>query len=122
MAQHVIEANPTMVVSINGRDYRMEVGNLTAVLEIGEWQRAISSLDSGSGVDAFRDLAERGRAIAAAAFGEKAADELLGGGDRLNIVRVVRLLSVIAEEMSSDESVAATLAALGEFADTADED
>ena len=117
MADHVLRDAGTKPVTINGTEYRMQVGNMTLALDIEEWLEALRDAGEGDGMGRFRALAERGRAMVASAFGEGAADDLLGGSHRLDLVRMVQLLRIIAEEMDADSAMEQIGAAL-EFADT----
>ena len=122
--EHVITQNKTKPVTINGVEYRMEVGNLTMALDIADWQEALEAVqaDGGADVTRFRALADAGVGIVASALGDEAAEDLMGGRNRLNLVRLVQVLSVIAEETSAEDAMAELTAAMGEFADVADDD
>lgn len=122
--EHVIAQNGTKPVTINGVEYRMEVGNLTMALDIADWQEALEAVqaDGGADVSRFRTLADAGVGIVASALGDEAAEDLMGGRNRLNLVRLVQVLNVIAEETSAEDAMAELTAAMGEFADVADDD
>ena len=124
MAEHVLRENGTKPVTINGAEYRMEVGNVTLALDVADWQEALAAVQEEGGDDPqrFRDLARAGVAIVASALGEGAAEELMGGRNRLNLFRLVQLLSIIADEMSADEAMEELSRAMDGFADTADDD
>lgn len=122
--EHVIRKNGTKPVTIDGTTYEMEVGNLTMALDIADWQEALEAVqaDGGADVTGFRALADAGVAIVASALGERAAEDLMGGRNRLNLVRLVQLLNVIAQETSADDAMAELSAAMDEYADVADDD
>ena len=123
MAEHVLRKSATKDVTIDGKAYPMEVGNVTIALDIADWQDALSAAGDGDGdLSQFRRLAEAGRAIVATAFGEKAADDLLDHAHRLDLVRMVDILSIVADEMSAEEALAELGEAMAGFAETGDDD
>lgn len=122
MAEHVIGANPTKPVTIDGTTYRMEVGNVTTVLDIARWQEALTAASDDPATGVFQELADSGVAIVRSALGAQAAEDLMGGDNRLNLWRLVKLLGVIAEEMAGAEAMAEFAEAAAGFADTADYD
>ena len=121
MADHVLMGGATKTVTINGRDYEMEVGNVTVALDIADWLEAINSTD-GSDMAQFRAIAETGRSIVSSALGEQAAEDLIGRRHRLDLLRMVQILNIVAEEMSAEDAMAELRQAMGSFADTADDD
>lgn len=122
MAEHVIGANPTKPVTIDGTTYQMEVGNVTTVLDIARWQEALSAAGESASADIFQELADSGVAIVRSSLGARAAEDLMGGDNRLNLWRLVKLLGVIAEEIAGAEAMAEFTRAAEGFADTADDD
>lgn len=122
MADHKLRKAATKDVTIDGRTYPMEVGNVTIALDIADWQEALSAVGDGGDLAQFRRLAEAGRAIVATAFGEEAADDLLDHAHRLDLVRMVGILSIVAEEMSAEEALAELGEAMAGFAETGDDD
>ena len=122
MADHLLPDNPTRAVTINGKAYEMEVGNVTLALDIADWQESVEAVGDAPGTDAFRELARRGTAIVATALGDAAAEELMGGRNRLNLLRLVRLLGILADEMAGAEAMEALAEAARGFADTGDDD
>lgn len=124
---HALARNPVETVTIDGADYEMELGNLTIALDIQEWAEELASFRGADGEEVFgrgkvRGLAEKGIAIVAGALGEEAAERLMGGRNRLNIVRLASLISIILEVATSPGSMAAQTSAIMSFAETGDED
>lgn len=100
---HVIDG-PTKAVTINGRDYELELGNLTLALEARRWAASLEGLSATpDAYEAVEAVAEAGRAIVASALGDDAAEELVGGRHRLDVMRILNLLSALIEEIRSDE-------------------
>lgn len=111
-----LREHETMTVEIDGRAYEAELGNLTFVLDAAEAARAMASIaEPGIGRDEMvaraSAFAESAHGMCAAMFGEEAADELLGGEHRLDVLRIADVLSIMADVASSEESSAAVQAA-----------
>lgn len=122
MASYELTRGATKVVTIDGTDYSMEVGNVTLALDIADWVDALGSVGDGSDPRRFRELAEKGRAMVAGAFGDAAAEDLLGGRHRLDVLRMVQLLRIIAQEIDVEAAMEEFRAAAEGFSDTADDD
>ena len=117
---HVI-GSPTRTVTINGRDYELELGNFSLALEAQHWAKSLEGLkEAPDAYEALEPIAEAGRAVVASALGDEAAEELVGGRHRLDIVRMLDLLGALVEEISSDGYAAELDEALGRFADVAE--
>lgn len=107
-----------MEVEIDGRVYRAELGNLTFALEaaeIGKKMRAIGEpgIDPGEMIARAEDFSNSVRAMAAEMFGEEAADKLVGGAHRLDILRIADVVRIMADIARSDESISAAREAFG---------
>lgn len=127
MANHVLARNPVETVTIDGEDYELELGNYTVALDIKEWADELQGFRSAASdpcdrADAIASIAAKGLAIVAHAFGDEAAERLMGGGNRLNIIRLVSLMGIILQEAASARSMEAQGAAIMSFAETGDED
>lgn len=127
MANHVLARNPVETVTIDGEDYELELGNYTVALDIKEWADELQGFRSAASdpcdrTDAIASIAVKGLAIVAHAFGDEAAERLMGGGNRLNIIRLVSLMGIILQEAASARSMEAQAAAIMSFAETGDED
>lgn len=119
---HELAGNPTKVVTIDGSDYELEVGNVTYALDALRWQHTLQKVGPDSTADDLEDVAKAGIAIVSSALGDDAATTLMGGRNRLNLVRLVSLVKVIVEESSSEDAMQAMTDAIEDFAETADED
>lgn len=124
MAEHVLKGNPVREIVIDGEPYEMEVGNYTIVLEAKEWAEGVTELmrKDAFDLDDAKRLADGGAAIVAAALGDDGARRLMGGRNRLNLMRLLGVLDIIVEEFASDEGIRAQEEAILSFARTADED
>lgn len=105
-------------VEIDGKAYDARLGNLTFVLDAKELAAKMASmgedgLDDGEIIARAEDASNSARAMAAAMFGDAAAEELFGGAHRLDILRIADIVSIMADIASSDESVAAAKEAFG---------
>lgn len=119
---HELAGNPTKVVTIDGNDYELEVGNVTYALDALDWQRTLKKVGPKSNAEDMEAVAKSGIAIVSSALGDEAAEKLMGGRNRLNLVRLVSLVRVIVDESSSEDAMKAMTDAIEDFAETADED
>lgn len=127
MAEYTLAKNPVREVVIDGRAYGMEVGNYTVALEIKEWVERLQAFRSEGGRGmlengTLEDFASKGSDLVAAAFGEDAARELVGGRNRLNMLRILSVLDILMREYASDDVLGEQERAILSFASTADED
>ena len=105
-------------VEIDGRVYRAELGNLTFALEaaeVGKKMRSIGEpgIEPGEMIARAEDFSNTVRSMAAEMFGAEAADELVGGPHRLDILRIADVVRIMADIAHSDESIAAAREAFG---------
>ena len=105
-------------VEIDGKTYEAALGNLTFALDARELAAKMASLSEdgiapGEILARAEDASNSARAMAAAMFGKEAAEELLGGAHRLDIIRIADIVSIMADVASSDESMAAAKRAFG---------
>ena len=117
--------SPTLAVEVGDRTLHLELGNMTYVLEIRRWIEDVQAEGEGieSDMTRLQRVAEDGLAIVSAAFLEPdAADVLLGGRNRLNLSRIVSVLSFIARQTTSERSMAVVQSAVDSFSATGDED
>lgn len=117
--------SPTLAVVVGDRTLHLELGNMTYVLEIRRWIEDVQA--EGEGIESdmakLQRVAEDGLAIVSAAFVEPDADDvLLGGRNRLNLSRIVSVLSFIAKQTTSESSMRVMQEAVDAFSATGDED
>ena len=116
---YTLRTNPTMGIEIDGRPYEVQLGNVSFLLDADEWQRGLERLAKpGAGPDDVRALAESGRAIVASALGDEAANELVGGENRLNLYRLIDMVRILADAIDSDEAMGAMAGAAASDAST----
>lgn len=121
-----LRRNPTVTIEIDGRDYDVQLGNVTFAIRAARWQESLQRIVDGDVApddlaSAFEDLADEGRALVASLMGDEAAGDLLGGDNSLNLYRVIDLVIILADVVSGEESKSA-MRALARTPDTADED
>lgn len=117
--KYTLRKNPTMAIEVDGRPYEVQLGNVSFLLDADEWQRGLERLAKpGAGADDARRLAESGRAIVATALGDEAADELVGGENRLNLYRLIDVVRILADAIGSDEAMGAMAGAAASDAST----
>lgn len=122
-----IPENPTLAVKVGRRTLHLELGNMTYALECKAWvdhlQAMTGKTDERAAYDAMQEIAREGADIVSSAFVEPdAVDVLVGGRDRLNIVRIVAVIRFVLEHTTDQRSVEAMTSRIAEFADTGDED
>ena len=113
-----LRAHRVKRVEIDGKAYDAALGNLTFALDARELAAKMASIaedgiDQGEILARAEDTSNSARAMAAAMFGDAAAEELLGGAHRLDILRIAGLVSIMADIASSEESMEAVLEAFG---------
>lgn len=111
-----LRKHETVTVEIDGREYEAALGNLTFVLDAADVARSMRSIaepgvGQGEMLARAEAFAEAAHGMCAAMFGEEAADELLGGEHRLDVLRIADVVSIMADVATSDESSAAVAAA-----------
>lgn len=111
-----LREHETMDVEIDGKTYRAALGNLTFALDAADVADRLASIaepgiGQGEIVARAEALAGAAHGMCAAMFGEEAADELLGGEHRLDVLRIADVVSIMADVAASEESSAAVLAA-----------
>lgn len=112
-----LRRSPVRPVEIDGRRYEARLGNLTFALEArGLAEKMRSVAEPGIGQDEVlaraEDFSNSVRAAAAAMFGDAAAEELVGGTHRLDLVRIADVIGIMADIAGSPESMAAARGAL----------
>ncbi len=113
MREYEIERNPVERVSIDGREYDVELGNLTFALDAAEWAESLRSLagaesmEEGDLASRFEALCSAGRSMVASLVGDEAAEELVGGRNRLNIYRLMGVVGALADVVSGEASMRA---------------
>lgn len=124
--KYALRKNPVARVEIDGTAYDVELGNITFAVEASRWQTSLQAVASGKTDPKklgarFARLAKEGHDLVASLMGDKAADELVGGRNALNLYRLVDVMNILADIVNSDESREA-MRALAAAAATADED
>lgn len=99
---------PTAKVKIEGKTYDVDLGNITFVVEANSWAKRLSSFNGLSNdevMDNLTTLADEAHNIVAFALGEEAAEELIGKANRLNIYRLMKIISILTEVYSASDAV-----------------
>ena len=112
-----LRSNPTVEVEIGGKRYEAALGNLTFVIEAKSLASKMASIGepgipADETVARAEDFANSARAMCASMFGEAAAAELLGGPERMNLVRIADVVTIMADIASSDASMEVAKAAI----------
>ena len=116
---YTLRKNPTMPIEVDGRPYEVQLGNVSFLLDADEWQRGLEKLTAkGSTMEDVRRVADAGRGIVASALGDEAADELVGGANRLNLYRLIDVVRILADAIGSDEAMGAIAGAAAAGAST----
>ena len=108
LTNHKLSEAPTKPVKIDGKTYDLQLGNFTLLISVKEWVSKMQALDVEDENHLFEqigDLANDVLDIVASALGDAAAEELVGGKNRLNLYRIIDVLNILAEEMSSNDSL-----------------
>ena len=96
---------PKKKIKLDGKTYEMELGNFTFAIDAQEWVEQIQSLSGGEkALDELKELSSKAHLMIASILGEDAARELVGGQNRLNIYKIIRLLGILAEEITSQDA------------------
>ena len=103
-----LDGAPKAKVKIEGKTYDVDLGNITFVVEANSWAQRLSSfagLANDEVMDNLTTLADEAHNIVAFALGEEAAEELIGKANRLNIYRLMKIISILTEVYSDSDAV-----------------
>ncbi|WP_455044600.1 hypothetical protein [Lancefieldella rimae] len=105
LKNNAISDMPKKKIKLDGKTYEMELGNFTFAIDAQEWVEQIQSLSGGEkALGELKELSSKAHSMIASILGEDAAEELVGGQNRLNIYKIVRLLGILAEEIISQDA------------------
>ena len=108
LKNYKLDGAPTAKVKIEGKTYDVDLGNITFVVEANSWAQRLSSfagLNNDEVMDNLTTLADEAHNIVAFALGEEAAEELIGKANRLNIYRLMKIISILTEVYSASDAV-----------------
>lgn len=108
LKNYKLDGAPTAKVKIEGKTYDVDLGNITFVVEANSWAQRLSSfagLANDEVMDNLTNLADEAHNIVAFALGEEAAEELIGKANRLNIYRLMKIISILTEVYSASDAV-----------------
>lgn len=108
LKNYKLDGAPKAKVKIEGKTYDVDLGNITFVVEANSWAERLSSftgLSNDEVMDNLKTLAEEAHNIVAFALGEEAAEELIGKANRLNIYRLMKIISILTEVYSASDAV-----------------
>ena len=108
LKNYKLDGAPKAKVKIEGKTYDVDLGNITFVVEANSWVQRLSSfagLANDEVMDNLATLADEAHNIVAFALGEEAAEELIGQANRLNIYRLMKIISILAEVYSDSDAV-----------------
>lgn len=108
LKNYKLDGAPTAKVKIEGKTYDVDLGNITFVVEANSWAKRLSSfagLSNDEVMDNLTTLADEAHNIVAFALGEEAAEELIGKANRLNIYRLMKIISILTEVYSDSDAV-----------------
>lgn len=108
LKNYKLDGAPTAKVKIEGKTYDVDLGNITFVVEANSWAQRLSSfagLANDEVMDNLTTLADEAHNIVAFALGEEAAEELIGQANRLNIYRLMKIISILTEVYSDSDAV-----------------
>lgn len=108
LKNYKLDGAPTAKVKIEGKTYDVDLGNITFVVEANSWAQRLSSftgLSNDEVMDNLATLADEAHNIVAFALGEEAAEELIGKANRLNIYRLMKIISILTEVYSASDAV-----------------
>lgn len=108
LKNYKLDGTPTAKVKIEGKTYDVDLGNITFVVEANSWAKRLSSfagLSNDEVMDNLTTLADEAHNIVAFALGEEAAEELIGKANRLNIYRLMKIISILTEVYSDSDAV-----------------
>lgn len=105
LKNNVVSDMPKKKIKLDGKTYEMELGNFTFAIDAQEWVEQIQSLSGGEkALDELKELSSKAHSMIASILGGDAAEELVGGQNRLNIYKIIRLLGILAEEIISQDA------------------
>lgn len=105
LKNNVVSDMPKKKIKLDGKTYEMELGNFTFVIDAQEWVEQIQSLSGGEkALEELKELSSKAHSMIASILGEDAAEELVGGQNRLNIYKIIRLLGILVEEIISQDA------------------
>lgn len=105
LKNNVVSDMPKKKIKLDGKTYEMELGNFTFAIDAQEWVEQIQSLSGGEkALDELKELSSKAHLMIASILGEDAARELVGGQNRLNIYKIIRLLGILVEEIISQDA------------------
>ena len=108
LKNYKLDGAPKAKVKIEGKTYDVDLGNITFVVEANSWAQRLSSfagLANDEVMDNLTTLADEAHNIVAFALGEEAAEELIGQANRLNIYRLMKIISILTEVYSASDAV-----------------
>lgn len=108
LKNYKLDGAPTAKVKIEDKTYEVDLGNITFVVEANSWAERLSSftgLSNDEVMDNLKTLAEEAHNIVAFALGDEAAEELIGQANRLNIYRLMKIISILTEVYSASDAV-----------------
>lgn len=108
LKNYKLDGAPTAKVKIEGKTYDVDLGNITFVVEANSWAQRLSSfagLANDEVMDNLATLADEAHNIVSFALGEEAAEELIGKANRLNIYRLMKIISILTEVYSASDAV-----------------
>ena len=108
LKNYKLDGAPTAKAKIEGKTYDVDLGNITFVVEANSWAQRLSSfagLANDEVMDNLTTLADEAHNIVAFALGEEAAEELIGKANRLNIYRLMKIISILTEVYSASDAV-----------------
>lgn len=108
LKNYKLDGAPKAKVKIEGKTYDVDLGNITFVVEANSWAKRLSSFNGLSNdevMDNLTTLADEAHNIVAFALGEEAAEELIGKANRLNIYRLMKIISILTEVYSDSDAV-----------------
>ena len=108
LKNYKLDGAPKAKVKIEGKTYDVDLGNITFVVEANSWAQRLSSfagLTNDEVMDNLTTLADEAHNIVAFALGEEAAEELIGQANRLNIYRLMKIISILTEVYSASDAV-----------------
>ena len=108
LKNYKLDGAPKAKVKIEGKTYDVDLGNITFVVEANSWAQRLSSfagLTNDEVMDNLATLADEAHNIVAFALGEEAAEELIGKANRLNIYRLMKIISILTEVYSDSDAV-----------------
>lgn len=108
LKNYKLDGAPKAKVKIEGKTYDVDLGNITFVVEANSWAKRLSSFNGLSNdevMDNLTTLADEAHNIVAFALSEEAAEELIGKANRLNIYRLMKIISILTEVYSASDAV-----------------